>query len=56
VSRVNVNVPDELWERFKMVAEAHFRSRSDHLRFLMDEAVREHEAAVGRNEQPPGDL
>ena len=40
--RVNVNVSARLWERFKDVAKAHHRSRSDHLRYLMDKAVVQH--------------
>jgi metal-responsive CopG/Arc/MetJ family transcriptional regulator len=41
--RVNLNIDDELWERFRAVAEAHYRSRSDHIRFLMAQAVEQHD-------------
>lgn len=41
-TRANVNVPTALWEQFEAVAKAHFRSRSDHIRFLMAEAIRKH--------------
>ena len=44
-ARVNVNVPTVLWERFEKVAKAHFRSRSDHLRFLMAQAVSDHSSS-----------
>ena len=47
--RVNINVPQELWEQFKDVAHANYRSRSDHLRFLMAQAVFAH--ALGRSPQ-----
>ena len=43
--RVNVNVPVQVWEDFEDVAAANFRSRSDHLRFLMARAVTEHKEA-----------
>lgn len=43
--RVNANVPAHLWERFEEVAKANYRSRSDHLRFLMAEAVKQHDEA-----------
>jgi metal-responsive CopG/Arc/MetJ family transcriptional regulator len=50
-TRANFNVPEHLWERFEEVAKAHYRSRSEHLRFLMAEAVKQHDEAnkgVGR--------
>lgn len=39
LSRANFNVPTSLWQRFEEVAKANHRSRSDHLRFLMSEAI-----------------
>jgi hypothetical protein len=44
-TRANVNVPTHLWEQFDAVAKAHYRSRSDHLRYLMAEAVKAHDEA-----------
>lgn len=51
--RVNFECPPYLWARFEEVAQAAYRSRSDHLRFLMAEALREHDEAnrgLGRAE------
>lgn len=42
-TRCNVNLPSALWDRFEEVAKANFRSRSDHIRFLIAEAVRKHD-------------
>jgi len=41
--RVNVIAPAELWRRFDKVAKANQRSRSGHLRSLMEREIREHE-------------
>lgn len=51
VARANFNVPTHLWQRFEEVAKANHRSRSEHLRFLMSEAVKQYDEenrGVGR--------
>ena len=44
--KVNVTVPDEVWEKFKTHAEKQYRTPAQHAAYLIDQAVKQEDMIV----------